>query len=526
MTTVAATAQAHREPQDGFLALMRHRNYRLLWSGQLVSFLGDRVHWVAISLWVYAHTGSALSVSYAIVALMLAPAAIGFFAGAIVDRYDRRKIMIIADLARAGLVAAIPTLMEVGLPWVYAVLFLVSAASAFFRPAMFASIPQSVPRDRLQPANAFFASLDSAAEVVGPALAGLLVVKFHYTGAIYANALSFLVSVGFVSQLRLPPVRRIASSPTSATARRPSAEPGIVESIREGLRYIRRDRIQIGLLALLLMGQWVVGLSSLQTPLAKGVLQVTDQQFGWFQSVWGLGFVGASLLLGWYGRSLPQGQMIVLGYILWALAAGAMALAPNFGALIVTGFWVGFANIVVFVSVGTVMMAHTPADMLGRAITVRQINLAVVRTIALVGFGWLADVLGVRPIILVMAGLALGGTLVATMLVREVWAYKGTYQPEVPAHESVDLDRTIDEPGWSPLLNRLIRADIEPEFSAPEQRWLNVASVGIVATGWFLLLLERPWAALGIVASVGSVVAITVLVRSTSLLRRSRPADG
>ncbi|MDR7420126.1 MAG: MFS transporter [Armatimonadota bacterium] len=518
MTTVATTTQMHREPEGGFLDLMRYRNYRLLWSGQLVSFLGDRVHWVAISLWVYALTGSALSVSFAIVALMLAPGVVGFFAGAIVDRYDRRRIMIIADLARAGLVALIPTLMNVGLPWVYAVLFLVSAASAFFRPAMFAAIPQSVPRDRLQPANAFFATLDSAAEVVGPVIAGLLVATFHYTAAIYANALSFLVSVAFVSRLRLPPVPAPAAAP-GTTSR--SAAPGILDSIREGLRYIRGDNVQIGLLALLVMGQWVVGLTSLQTPLAKGVLQITDQQFGWFQSVWGLGFVGASLVLGWYGRLLPQGQMIVLGYMLWAVAAGAMALAPNFGTLVATGFWVGFANIVVFVNVGTVMMSHTPPDKLGRAIAVRQINLAVVRTIALVGFGWLGDVVGIRPAILIMAGLALGGTLLATTLVRAVWEHKGTYQPEALPGER--LDRKLDEPGWSLILNRLIRAEIEPEFSAPEQRWLNVASVSIVVVGWSLLLAERPLEALGIAATVGFVVGMAVFARSRGWLARVRP---
>ena len=79
--------------QSGIRALFRHRNYAVLWLGQLVSQTGDRFHWVAISLWVYASTGSALSVSYAITALLVGPAVVGVFAGAIVDRLDRRKIL-------------------------------------------------------------------------------------------------------------------------------------------------------------------------------------------------------------------------------------------------------------------------------------------------------------------------------------------------------------------------------------------------------------------------------------------------
>jgi DHA3 family macrolide efflux protein-like MFS transporter len=91
---------------------MRYRNYALLWTGQLISQTGDRFHWVAISLWVYAQTGSALSVSYAITALMVGPALVGLVAGAFVDRFDKRKILISADLGRAILVFAIPNLMK------------------------------------------------------------------------------------------------------------------------------------------------------------------------------------------------------------------------------------------------------------------------------------------------------------------------------------------------------------------------------------------------------------------------------
>src|SRR3990170_8507535 len=104
---------------SGFFALMRNRNYALLWTSQGISLLGDRFHWIAISLWVYALTGSALSVSYAIIALMIGPAAVGLFAGVFVDRWNRKWTMILSDLVRAILVALIPSLMLASIWWVY-----------------------------------------------------------------------------------------------------------------------------------------------------------------------------------------------------------------------------------------------------------------------------------------------------------------------------------------------------------------------------------------------------------------------
>jgi len=508
---------------------MRHRNYALLWIGQAISQVGDRFHWVAISLWVFSVTGSALSVSYAIVALMVGPAVVGIFAGAIVDRFDRRKILIYSDLARAALVFAIPGLMEQGLNWVYLDLFLVSAASAFFRPAMFAAIPQSVPRDRLLSANAFFASMDSSTEVFGPALAGLLFSLQGlesirgYQAAIYLDGLTYLVSALFVSGLSLPPADRATVSGPAAGARR---------SILDGLRYIRQDRIQTALLGFLVAGQWVVGLSALQTPLAKHVLSVSDRQFGWFQSIWGMGFVAASLLLGWFGRAVPKGRAIVVAYLLWAAAAAMMGLSANYGMLVVAGFWVGFANMLLFVSAATVIMEYTPADRMGRVIATRQVVVAVVRTIALLGFGWLADQginwlgdpSGVRAAILVMAGVSWVGTLVAAVGFPELWRYLTYFEPGVPKHGRI-LPGVGEVRTPSSIVAQFLDTLADPEFIVSEQRWLNAGVLAIVGGGWLTLLVTIPGVALGVLVVISATVVAYSRVRAILKRRRLSPEE-
>lgn len=513
MTTIASPTADNGE--GGFLALMRHRNYALLWTGQLVSLMGDRFHWVAISLWVFAQTGSALSVSYAIIALMLAPALVGFYAGVLVDRLDRRKILVAADLTRAVLVAAIPWLMQQGIAWVYVDLFLVSAASAFFRPAMFAAIPQSVPRERLLQANAFFASMDSATEVFGPALAGLLVAQVGYAAVMYVDAASYLVSAACVAGLRLVRVG-------SANAGKGETGAGVFQSIREGLQYIRRDSVHVALLALLLAGQWVVGLSSLQTPLAKGVLGITDRQFGWFQSIWGMGLVGASLMMAWYGRYIPRGQTIVLAYLLWAVATGAMGLSTNYGMLVVTGFWVGLANMLMFVNVATLMMEHTPPDKIGRAITVRQVGVSLVRVCALLGFGWMADLVGVRAAVVTMAGLSLVGSAATAVRFPTLWRYQADRVRPTPVGPAAAREPTM--PGVAAAFSRLIRARDDAQFVYSEQHWLNLVSLAIVGTGWLVLLATFPVQALGVAASVAGAVAAARLVRLSGDRLRARAA--
>jgi MFS family permease len=515
--TISPTQKVLERP-DGVLSLFRHRNYAALWIGQLISQTGDRLHWVAISLWVYATTGSALSVSYAIMALLVGPAVVGIFAGALVDHLDRRKILIYGDLLRAVLVFAIPSLMAQGLAWVYVDLFFISAVSAFFRPAMFAAIPQSVPKNKLLEANALFASMDTSTEIFGPALAGIVIAQRGYTAALYLDAISYLLSAIFVSVLRFP-----SQAQSDLPSQEGATRQRTLEAIRQGLQYIRGDSIQVGLLALLIGGYWVAGLNSLQTPLAKHVLGVSDGQFGWFLSVGGLGYVTGSLLLGWYGRRFPKGKMVVFSYLLWAVAAAMMGLSLNYGMLLAAGFWVGFANMLLFVNVGTIMMEHTPSKMIGRTITTRQTVVACMRAIALVGFGWLADHFGVRFAIVTMAGISLVGTGVAAVRSSTLWHYDSNRASETPSASRVD-SRLEFRKVMRSLYNK-IEPRMDPQFASDEQRRLNRMVLILLGMGWLAFLVTNQLHALAIVGASAVSLCIASLARSIARLRPAARRD-
>ncbi|MGH7404314.1 MAG: MFS transporter [Candidatus Methylomirabilales bacterium] len=484
-------------PPSGFLALMRNRNYALLWASQGVSQLGDRFHWVAISLWVYAVTKSALAVSYAIIALMVGPAVVGLFAGALVDRWNRKRTMVVSDLIRGALVALIPWLMTKSLPLVYLDLFLVSCASTFFRPAMLASIPRIVAKGDLMPANSFLATVDTATEVIGPLAAGIFVQTRGYSQAMYFDAGSYFVSALLVGFLSLPGASsRFAGAMKQATS--------ILADIKEGWRYIRKDRLQFGLLMFIFLGWWVSGLNSVQTPLAKTEFGLSDAEFGSFNTVWGIGLVAASLALGRYGSQIPQGRLIVWSFLGWIITTGITGLSLNSGMLYAAVFWVGLTNIALFVGLSTTIMEITPSEMLGRVLAIRQVSLAGVRLVAMLGFGYVADHVGIRESVLGMAGLSLSGLILGLRLLPEVARYG--YAGGAPSGERGKPTLTFGRIAYI-----LFDATDAAYLNVP-QRSLNVAVGLLVGVAWVLLLAMDPGSAISVAGTVAAAISLKLAI--------------
>jgi MFS family permease len=436
---------------------------------------------------------------------MVGPAIVGLFAGVLVDRWNRKWIMILSDVARGILVALIPWLMGINIRFVYIDLFLVSCASAFFRPAGLAVIPQSVSKSDLMPANSFLTTMDTGTEIIGPVLAGIVVQRMGYETAMYVDAASYFASAVLLAFLSLAP---LAAREAGQLAGR------IMSDIKEGFRYIRTDRLQLGLLTILFLGWWVSGLNSLQTPLAMGEVRLTNEQFGWFNGVWGVGFVISSLLLGWYGSRIPKGRLITGGFLGWIVATAAAGLSVNAGMLYAAIFWVGFANIVLYVSLSTTLMEVTPSNVLGRVLATRQVAAAGIRVAAVLVFGALADFVGVRQAVLGMAGLSLAGIAVGFLLFPEIGRVGA--QPD---------ERTL-APSAGSGVRRAYRAVVytlveatDAAYETRPQQTLNAAVLVVVGVAWLALLFSNRWPALYIAAVVAAAVAFR-LVRGWWLTTR------
>jgi MFS family permease len=196
------------------LEVLRRREFRLLFTGQAVSVLGDRMVAVALAFAVLEVGGSASDVGLVLAAGAFPLVASVLVGGVVGDRASRRAVMVAADLVRVASQGAMAALLIAGTPevWVLALLAGVTGtATGFFGPASTGLLPEVVPAEELQPANALRSSAVSLGEILGPIAAGVLVAAAGAGWAIAVDAVTFLVSAACLVMLRVP-ARAVARS--------------------------------------------------------------------------------------------------------------------------------------------------------------------------------------------------------------------------------------------------------------------------------------------------------------------------
>ncbi len=222
--------------------LLHDRDFASVLVGQGVSATGSAVTMVAMPLLVLLMTGSGLLMGIVGILETAPDLLIGLPAGAYADRWDRRRVMIVADAGRALLTALIPLAVIVGLPAVPVILIVVAPINVLrvmFSAAQNASIPTLAGRDRLNAGAAYFEAVWGLGYVLGPALAGLLIAVVGPGPTIALDALSFAFSAGSVVLVR----RSLQPPPSERPARR------ILSDVGEGLAFVRRDRALLATIA-------------------------------------------------------------------------------------------------------------------------------------------------------------------------------------------------------------------------------------------------------------------------------------
>jgi predicted MFS family arabinose efflux permease len=188
------------------LDVLRRRNFRLLFAGQTISVLGDRMVAVALAFAVLQIGGSPSAVGLVLAAKVLPSAATALVGGVLADRTSRRTVIVGADLVRVASQGTMAALLISGSAevWTLALLAAIGgAASGFFGPASIGMLPEVVPPEQLQPANALRSSGASAGEILGPLIAGVLVATAGAGWAIAADAATFAASAACLLGLRL-----------------------------------------------------------------------------------------------------------------------------------------------------------------------------------------------------------------------------------------------------------------------------------------------------------------------------------
>jgi MFS family permease len=215
--------------------LRRNHNFRLLYIGQTISQLGDWFNAVAVYALLLDLTGSATAVAWMMIVQFLPVAVIGPLAGVVVDRVDRRRLMIATDLLRGSMIVLLLFIRRPDQVWIaYVVMAFVVGAQAFFEPARTATIPNVTAPEDLLLANALSSATWSAMLALGASIGGIVTALAGRNVAFIANALSFFASAFFIARTRY--------DATPASLPRPRgllALAGITDLI-EGIRYVRQ----------------------------------------------------------------------------------------------------------------------------------------------------------------------------------------------------------------------------------------------------------------------------------------------
>ena len=389
--------------------VLGRRDFRLLLSGQAVSVLGDRMVAVALAFAVLEVGGSASQVGLVLAAGMLPFVATVLAGGVVADRLSRRRVMIAADLVRIGTQGTMAALLVAGAAevWVLALLAGVTgAATGFFNPASTGLLPEVVPPEDLQPANALRSTAIATSEIVGPLAAGLLVSTVGAGWAIAADAGTFAVSAACLTLLRVP-------------ARAERAAASFLAELRDGWTAFRSRRWVWTFVAYFAFGNtlWAAW-SALGPVVADRDLGGADA-WGVVLAAVGVGAIGGSLAA---TRIEPKRPLVFVAVCeglfalpLAFLAAGAAVPVLACGALLSgVGLMLGMS---VWEST---LQRHIPGDSLSRVSSYDWFASYAFYPVGLAVWGSVAAAIGIGVALWLAFGLMVSSIL-ALLAVPDIW---------------------------------------------------------------------------------------------------------
>jgi len=403
-------AAQRSEDTVGYLEVIRNnRSFRLLWLAQVVSLLGDWFGLVASATLVAQLTGSAMAVGGLFVVRMLPPFLISPIAGVAADRYDRKGLLIAADVIRALTVVGFFFVREPAHVWLlYSLTATQLALSGVFFPARNAILPTVVSARELGTANALGATTWSVMLALGAALGGFVAGRFGVYAAFAVDAVSYLVSAALLLM-----IRGRFRAPDSGTDRSVWAAG---REYFEGLGYLRRHRdILFTAMHKALFGLTMGGaLQVVQVTLAQGVFVIGEggsTSLGLMYATAGIG-TGIGPLVARRFSGDDRGQLrrwIVAGYLLAVLGLAIISPLLSLPIVLLGIFVRGLGNGVNWVFSTQLLMMFVPSEVRGRVFSTEFAAFTLAQAVSTAVGGWVLDhaAVGLQQIVLVLALLPL-----------------------------------------------------------------------------------------------------------------------
>lgn len=415
------------DSERGFLPVLKNRNFLALWSGQVFSQLADKVYLVLAIAIITSHfqtPGQTISgwVSAIMIAFTIPAVLLGSIAGALVDRWSKKNVLVATNLLRGGLVLAIPILLDLsdgvnlsavplGFAFLLAVTFLVSTLTQFFAPAEQTAIPLIVEKRLLLPANSLYTTTMMASVIVGFAVGEPLLAIADKAIGQWGDTLGIgkelLVGGSYCIAGLLLLVMKTGEKPDH-----PNREyPHVFEDIRDGLRYLSNHRrVRNALIQLVILFSIFAALAVLAVRLAEVIPSMSTEQFGFLLAAGGIGMGLGAAGLGHFGQRFSNRQLSTIGSVGMSVSLCVLSLVtdrlwPDLCSIAILGMFAAMVG----VPMQTTVQAETPEEMRGKVFGLQNnaINIALTLPLALAGLA--ESFFGLQVVFLSLAAIAMAG---------------------------------------------------------------------------------------------------------------------
>jgi MFS family permease len=343
---------------------LQHREYRLIWYGQIFASMATWMDQVARGWLLYELTNSTLQLGLirgvqAIPLLLLTP-----IAGSTADRYSRKMQVLVAQVVNGILCAAIAVMIFAGSiePWhVYVTAIGVSVVQAFQLPSRAAMIGDAVPTRHVTNAIGLHSIVFNVSRSTGPAVAGSLIAAVGTGGAYTAQAVCFLLATIWTMQLRG------GLQGSSKTRGKHGHDEPFFQSIVEGWKFSwRNEAVRASLLIVTCSSIFMIPFMTLLPVFARDVLHVGATGQGVLLSAMGIGALFSSVLIASFGDRVPRVNVMLGGVTIYGLLIAAFALSPWFKLSVMLMGLVGIVHVTSHALAQTVIQTYSPSEFRGR----------------------------------------------------------------------------------------------------------------------------------------------------------------
>jgi predicted MFS family arabinose efflux permease len=405
------------------LRLLRQRNFALLWSGGLISMTGDWVLIVGLPVEVYRRTGSTLATAGMVLAFLVPSITLGSVAGVFVDRWDRRRLMIVVDVLLAFGLLPLLAVDALGIWVAYLVLVVSSSLERLFQPAAVALLPNLLEggEEQLVTANALSGMNQHLSRIVGPAIGGVAVAAGGLVAVALIDAASFMVSALLITAIRTGRSRPDREPPLEHAAL--SAWGRLAHDWREGLRVVVQHPVLRALLIFFVITRIGEGLTmTLFVPWTTDALHSDAAGYGWLLSTQAIGGLAGAVVIGRLGARVNPMQLLIGGALAFGLIDVVLftypVLFPFIGPALVGMVIVGVPGAAMMAGIATLQQTLAADSHRGRVIGALGAVGAVGSLFGAIGAGLLGEVVPVIALLVIQGSGYVVGALTVAFLTR------------------------------------------------------------------------------------------------------------